>query len=179
MRRLPTAGAVTALLGLVLLLLGAPAGAQTDDEPVGADPADGRPSTIIDVVEVEGLLDPVTVDFLLRAIDEAERAAGDGVVGLVLQVDATGSVVSTDELVGLVERIASAEVPVSVWVGPSGSDATHEAALLGGAAASFGMAPGSSWGLDGAQVPTPAGRRCPSGGARRPHRGRGGRPSLA
>src|SRR3546814_2494182 len=46
-------------------------------------------------------------------------------------------------LEALVERIEAADVPVAVWVGPSGSRATEEATQLVAAASRTGVAPGS------------------------------------
>lgn len=149
-RRTRTAVAAgLALLGLALVALTAPAAAQGGDGDGG-----GEPTTVIDVLKVDGLLDPVMVDFLERQIatSEASAAAGEGVVGIVLQLNSSGAVVDDAALADLLVVVRDAEVPVSVWVGPSGSSATHEAALLGGYADSFGMAPGTSWGLDGTEV---------------------------
>jgi membrane-bound serine protease (ClpP class) len=92
------------------------------------------------VVEVSGLLDRVLVDFVERQLDEAED---DGAVALVLQLNSKGAVVTRDRMEALAERIDRADVPVHVWVGPSGSRAAGEATLLLAAAEVTGVAPGS------------------------------------
>jgi membrane-bound serine protease (ClpP class) len=134
---------------------GAVPGVDAPADGTDAVPADdpGGPTTVVDVIEVDGLLDDVLVDFVLRSIDDVEVAARDQeVVGLVLQVNSPGSVVGDARLAELVAAVRDAEVPVSVWIGPSGG-ATGAAALLGGHAAELGMSPGTSWGLDGVEVP--------------------------
>lgn len=158
MRRLPRTAGFLAVLAALLVLVAAPSAAQTPPEGTdGPDaPADGAepaaPTSVVDVIEVDGLLDEVLVDFVIRSIGDVEAAARtQDVVGLVLQVNSPGAVVGDERLVELVERVRDAEVPVSVWIGPSGG-ATGGAALLGAHAAELGMAPGTSWGLDGFEV---------------------------
>jgi membrane-bound serine protease (ClpP class) len=92
------------------------------------------------VVEVSGLLDRVLVDFITESIDDAEH---EGAIALVLQLNSKGAVVADDRLDELVQRIRTADIPVHVWVGPSGSDATNEATDLLAAAETVGVAPGS------------------------------------
>ena len=93
------------------------------------------------VVEVDGLIDPVLVDLVE---DQIERATDACALALVLQFDSGGVVVSDDRLDRLVAEIEGAEVPVGVWVGPSGSKATGDAVRLLAAADLTGVAPGSS-----------------------------------
>lgn len=130
------------LVAAALVLLVGPAQAQQSDE--------GEESSIevVDVIEVDGLLDPVLADFVERSIAEAEQA---GSVALVLQLNSTGSVVSDARLAELARRIVEAEVPVAVWIGPSGSSATGGAAELVGVAPTVGMAPGTDLGDVGEQ----------------------------
>jgi membrane-bound serine protease (ClpP class) len=120
--------------GLVLLALAAPAWGQDDG---GAAPGE------VDVLEVAGYLDPVLVDFVSRSIDEAEDA---GALAVVLQLNSPGSVVSDGELEALLEQVAGASVPVTVWIGPSGARAVGGAAQLAEAAEEVGMAPGTRLG---------------------------------
>jgi membrane-bound serine protease (ClpP class) len=103
-------------------------------------PAQAATRDVVAVIEVSGLLDRVLVDFVTQQIDDAEH---DGVVALVLQLNSSGAVVADDRLDELVQRIRTAEVPVDVWVGPSGSQASNEATQLLAAARTVGVAPGS------------------------------------
>ncbi|MGH9227228.1 MAG: NfeD family protein [Acidimicrobiales bacterium] len=100
-----------------------------------------EPGNAVAVVEVDGLLDPVLVDFVQNQVHAAERACA---VALVLQLDSGGAVVSDGDLDGLVATIEDASVPVDVWIGPSGSKATDETVRLVAAAGVTGIAPGSS-----------------------------------
>lgn len=126
--------AVVHLAALAVLLGSAPsAGAQTT--PSGS--SDGG---YVSVIEVSGLLDRVLVDFVDTQITKAED---QGAIALVLQLNSSGAVVADGRLDELVERIATADVPVDVWVGPSGSQAGAATTELLAAARTVGVAPKS------------------------------------
>ena len=131
MRRLSRRAAV---LGILLMTLGfvapfaAAAGAPTAD--------DG----LVTVIQVNGHIDPIEVDFIERTIDQAER---DHVNALVIQLDSPGAVVSDATIDRLAERIHTATVDIGVWVGPSGAVAFGRTADLVAAAKYRGLAPGS------------------------------------
>lgn len=107
----------------------------------------------VDVIEVNGLLDRVLVDFVSDAVGTAERG---GAVALVLQLDSGGAVVGRRTMDALVRRLSHATVPVAVWVGPSGARAEDEAVRLVRAARLVGVAPGShiDGGPDAVAAPT-------------------------
>ncbi|MGE3620251.1 MAG: nodulation protein NfeD [Acidimicrobiia bacterium] len=108
--------------------------------PAGARGAQASDPGFVAVIEVSGLLDRVLADFVA---DEIERAEDEGALALVLQLNSTGSVLPDGELDELVARISSADVPVDVWVGPSGSAAFGDAARLVAAGRTAAVAPGS------------------------------------
>ncbi|MDD9370254.1 MAG: NfeD family protein [Acidimicrobiales bacterium] len=120
--------------GAGLLALAPPGGAQTACSDDGGDP-------VVVVVEVDGLIDPVLADLIDDQVGRAEEACA---LALVLQFDSGGSVVSDDELDGLVATIEESSVPVGVWIGPSGSKATGGAVRIVAASDLTGVAPGSS-----------------------------------
>src|SRR5215207_3781147 len=122
-----------ATCGATLVLAGGPTGAQ----PTAS--CDGEAQ--ITVVEAEGLLDTVLVDFVE---EEIAAAPADCDVAVVLQLDSGGATVSDERLDELVSTIESSPVPVDVWVGPTGSRAVDEAARLVAAAEVVGVAPGAS-----------------------------------
>ena len=93
------------------------------------------------VVEVDGFVDPVLADLIHDQSAGANEACA---LALVLQFDSGGAVVSDGELDELVDAIEASDVPVGVWVGPSGSKATGDAVRVLGAAELTGVAPGSS-----------------------------------
>ncbi len=123
------------MVGGVVALGVAPAvaGAQDDGDPPGR-------RGVVDVIEVDGYLDPVLVDFVEQAIDDAERIDA---TALVLQLDSPGVLVGDARFDRLVERVVDATVTVGVWVGPSGSSADDGAARLVSAAPFAALAPGS------------------------------------
>ena len=130
MGRLSTVGALIVATGL-LIGVATPAAGQSEA------PA---PDERISIVQVSGLLDPVLVDLIEGAVTEGER---EGLVAVILQVNSSGSVVSEAELTGLADRIRTADVPVSVWVGPSGARGLGDTAELLGVVDRLGVSPGS------------------------------------
>ncbi|MGA1053454.1 MAG: hypothetical protein ACO3WU_14270, partial [Ilumatobacteraceae bacterium] len=139
MRRL-----LIAILGaLAVLGIGAPAAAQTDESTeISAVPP-------VDVLQVAGFFDDIVVDEILAAIDRADT---DGSQALVLQVDSRGAVVSDEVMSGLLDRIASAPVPIGVWVGPTGARLYGAPAQILAVADVTGMAPGARVGNVGPAV---------------------------
>lgn len=157
MRRLPSRPALLVILG-VLLLAGAPAGAQepppTTTETPASDGAADLPTDAeriaagyVEIVQVSGLIDPIVAAFLRDTITAAERAGSRGVV---LQLNSSGSVLGENDFVALARRIRDASVPVSIWVGPSGG-AFGGAAELVAVASESGMAPRTRIGRIGEQ----------------------------
>jgi membrane-bound serine protease (ClpP class) len=95
----------------------------------------------IDVVKVDGLLDPPTASLVRDAISRANRQRS---TMIVLQLDSGGSV--DVELEPLLRDVRRSDVPVVVWVGPSGAKAKGAATLLAQAAPVLSVSPGSSIG---------------------------------
>src|SRR5918992_6281398 len=98
-------------------------------------------SQTIDLIQVEGLIDPATAEYV------SERLAGaqdDGVVAAVIQIDTIGAL---DIRVGrLLDDIRASTVPVIVWVAPRGARAPSAATLIAYAADLFYMAEGTEIG---------------------------------
>ncbi len=119
------------VVAVSVLALDALAGAATP--PVG--------TRGIDVVQIEGYLDPPNVSLILDAIDEANAQRS---TLLILQVKSTGAIDTNIEEV--VRAIQKSRVPVAVWVGPSGADAKGAATILLQAAHLAYISPGSGAG---------------------------------
>jgi membrane-bound serine protease (ClpP class) len=135
-RRLSTAGVLIAALGVLLLAFPQRVEAQAPD----SNPEGG----FVDVIKVDGLLDPIMVNFIEQSITQSE---GDDARWLVLQANTTGSVVSDEQFQGLIDRLATSQVPIAIWVGPSGSKLVNlPARMVVFGATEFGMAPGTSFG---------------------------------
>ena len=72
----------------------------------------------IDVIQIEGLVDPSTASYLVSKLRQAED---DGVQAAVVEIDTSGGLdVSTDEIV---QQIVESEVPIVSWVAPNGARA--------------------------------------------------------
>ena len=72
----------------------------------------------IDVIQIEGLVDPSTATYLVSKLRQAED---DGVQAAVIEIDTSGGLdVSTDEIV---RQIVESDVPIVSWVAPNGARA--------------------------------------------------------
>ena len=95
-----------ALLVVALILAAVPANAQTPDADsdesttidTAIDIAQGSATGFVDVVEVNGLIDPVMVNFINRSLDES--AANDA-LAVVLQMESEGAAVDDAEITAL------------------------------------------------------------------------------
>ena len=113
-------------------------------------PANAQSRAGFDVIEVNGLIDPVLADFIERSLDQSEEL---GSAGVILQMESEGSVISDEELSALATRIAEFEVPVSIWLGPANNGrALGGAGQLALASSRIGISPGSEIGDFGESV---------------------------
>ena len=119
---------------------GASEGAAASGASEGVAAAD---SDIFDVVEVSGFLDGIMAAFIERSID---NAASKGSLGLVLQVNSLQATIDDERLAELAARIRSSDVPVSMWIGPSGAVAKGAVGQLAGVVSDLALAPGSELG---------------------------------
>ena len=118
---------------LVALFLG-----MTVESSLAQSESPGEP--VVDVVKVDGVIDPAMAGYLEQTIAEAGRGGGT----VVLQLDTPGSM-NIDAL-SIARTIFDARVPVVVWVGPSGSRATGAGMLFAYAASLTVTSPGSGIG---------------------------------
>lgn len=137
------------VLAVLLLLVGAglalaPPAATAPTASPGAAPAQGGACAPDDaylaVLQVEGRLDAVMVDFVKS---EVTNLADSCAVGIMLQLDSNGVVGESGDLEGMLQAIEEAPKPVTVWVGPSGSRAVAEAVSVLAVADRTGLSPGS------------------------------------
>jgi membrane-bound serine protease (ClpP class) len=103
---------------------------------------------VVDVLRVDGTVNPSLVRYIDRGISKAER---DAAVACLIELDTPGGLLSSTE--DIVRRISEARVPVIVYV-PEGSWAASAGAFITLAADVAAMAPGS---VIGASTPIASG----------------------
>jgi membrane-bound serine protease (ClpP class) len=101
---------------------------------IRAQPQSSTPHVI--VTEIDGIIQPITAEYFIDAIDEADTSGADLVV-LVLRTPG-GLLDSTRDMVS---RIITSRAPVVVFVGPSGARAASAGFILLTAADVAAMAP--------------------------------------
>lgn len=89
------------------------------------------------VLEVHGYLDPVTTDFLSKALTRANQQAAELAV---LQLDSPGARVSRSQFLRLKNQFANSKVPIAVWVGGAGAQLKGASFELLRVAAAVGVA---------------------------------------
>jgi membrane-bound serine protease (ClpP class) len=104
----------------------------------------------VDVLQVSGLFDGILID----AVDQAiERADSDGSQALILQINSPGVIADREDMIGLIERVANAPIPIGIWVGPSSNARLYGLpAQLMGVADVTAMVSGSRFGHTGPLV---------------------------
>jgi membrane-bound serine protease (ClpP class) len=101
---------------------------------IGAD-------TVINVHQVEGVINPVVVEYMTDSIRRAEEARD---VAVIFQLDTPGGLVdSTREIV---KALLNANVPTVVYVAPSGARAASAGTFITMAGHVAAMAPGTNIG---------------------------------
>ena len=96
---------------------------------------------IVHQITIDGVINPVSTEFILDAIDNAESS---GAELLVIQLDTPGGLMKS--MHEIVKKILAADVPVAVFVGPSGSRAGSAGVFITLAAHIAAMAPGTNIG---------------------------------
>jgi membrane-bound serine protease (ClpP class) len=129
--------------GLVLFLLAAALITLLPAHPSGADKVvPERPEArIIKVIQIDGVINPVTAEFLDRSIREAndERAAA-----LIVMLDTPGGLDSS--MRQMVKAILASQTPVVTYVAPSGARAASAGVFITLASQVAAMAPGTNIG---------------------------------
>jgi len=82
-------------------------------------------SSNIVVLEVEGTINPVLVDYIERGI---ERAEDDNAIACIIQLDTPGGLDTA--MRDIVKEIVNARVPVVVYVSPSGARAASAGVFI-------------------------------------------------
>ncbi len=95
----------------------------------------------IDVLEVKGVINPVTANYVNRGITQAEEA---NAVACIIQLDTPGGLDTS--MRDIVKDIVDSEVPVVVYVSPAGARAASAGVFVTMAAHVAAMAPNANIG---------------------------------
>jgi len=95
----------------------------------------------VDVLTLESAIQPISSEVIRDAIGRAEKAKREA---LVIRLDTPGGLDTS--MRDIIKRILVSEVPVIVYVSPSGSRAASAGTFLAMAAHVAAMAPGTSIG---------------------------------
>jgi len=120
---------VIRLLFLGMLLVTALSGIARADSPV------------ITVLEVKGTINPVLTDYVERGINQAEQ---DGAVVCIIQMDTPGGLDTA--MRDIIQSIVSSEVPIAVYVSPSGARAASAGVFITLSSHIAAMAPNTTIG---------------------------------
>ena len=93
------------------------------------------------LIEVSGIIDPVTERFIARAMEEVEQA---NVTLLIIQLDTPGGLLSSTR--EITQHLLEADVPTVVYVSPRGARAASAGTFISAAANFAVMAPGTNIG---------------------------------
>ena len=93
------------------------------------------------VVEVDGIISPITDRYITRALEEAERSGAEAVV---ITLDTPGGLLSATR--DITETLLGSPVPVVVYVSPQGAHAASAGTFITAAAHIAAMAPGTNIG---------------------------------
>ena len=102
---------------------------------------DSPEEAIVYVVKMDAVIDRVSERYLLRHIETAEES---GYELIVILLDTPGGLL--DATRGMVEEILGSEVPVVVYVSPSGAQAASAGTFISAAAGFLAMSPGTNIG---------------------------------
>ena len=128
---------ITALAALLLLAAAPPASAKGDEAKANAD----ANAPQVDVLTLEGAIQPITAQVIVQAIERAEKAKREA---LVIRLDTPGGLDTS--MRDIIKRILVAEVPVVVYVAPAGGRAASAGTFIAMAAHVAAMSPGTSIG---------------------------------
>jgi membrane-bound serine protease (ClpP class) len=93
------------------------------------------------LLKVEGIINPATAGYITKGIEKAEK---EGAPCLVIQMDTPGGLM--ESMRSIVKRMLTAQIPIIVYVAPSGSRAGSAGVFITMAAHIAAMAPGTNIG---------------------------------
>lgn len=97
--------------------------------------------THVNVLTVDGVINPVSAQYIIRGIEQSEK---DGAQCVVLRLDTPGGLDSS--MRKIIQKMLSSSVPVVVYVWPRGARAASAGAFIGIASDILVMSPGTAIG---------------------------------
>jgi len=94
-----------------------------------------------DVVTIDGIINPVVVEFITKAI---KQSVSGGAECLIIQMDTPGGLDLS--MRSIIKEMMNADIPIIVYVSPSGARAASAGAIITLAADIAAMAPGTNIG---------------------------------
>lgn len=95
----------------------------------------------INVLKVEGVINPITAEYITDGIDKASNRNS---VALIIQMDTPGGLDKSMRII--IKKILNSKIPIIVYVAPSGSRAASAGTYITLAAHIAAMAPGTNMG---------------------------------
>ena len=95
----------------------------------------------VDVITIDGIIDPVDAEFITKTIESSTSA---GAECLIIQLDTPGGLDLA--MRSIIKEMMRSDIPVIVYVSPSGARAASAGALITIAAHIAAMAPGTNIG---------------------------------
>jgi membrane-bound serine protease (ClpP class) len=135
---------LVSLAAVALVAGGFSTGGVSAATDVGSTDAAAAPETTaprVDLIVIDGGINPATADFVHESIGAAHR---QGARALVIQLDTPGGLL--DSARSIVKDLLGAPLPVVVYVAPSGAGATSAGVFVTMAANIAAMAPGTNIG---------------------------------
>lgn len=143
LRRLPEGAPLALLLcGLTLFALGlASPQSRRTPSPVPTAAADGGAGKTVQVIVIDGGINPASADFIRESIAVAHQ---EGAAALLIELDTPGGLL--DSTKDIVKDMLGAPLPVIVYVAPSGAGAASAGVFITMAGNIAAMAPGTNIG---------------------------------
>jgi membrane-bound serine protease (ClpP class) len=101
----------------------------------------GGSNNYVDVRPVEGIINPVVVEYMLESVERARR---EQAAAVIFQLDTPGGLVESTRLI--VKALLNADIPIVVYVSPSGARAASAGTFITMAGHVAAMAPGTNIG---------------------------------
>ena len=86
---------------------------------------DAEEKSPVYVIEVEGIINPATAKFIVESIDQASQ---EGAQCLIIELDTPGGLM--DSMRNIVKKILTSNIPIIVYVGPSGARAASAGVFI-------------------------------------------------